>query len=229
MKPVSVAFICTHNACRSQMAEAVARSIAADAIAAHSAGTHPVEAVNADAIRTLEAHGMDSSGLHPKTLNELPAIDIVVTMGCGVSCPTLPARHREDWSLEDPGKGDEAFADTFNQICEHMLDLRARILAGAFDTERHAANLKALGDPNRLRILRLLSGTDELCACELLRKLDISQPTLSHHMSILCGSAVVIPRKEGRWMHYKLDCKVLQTLGSLIGRIAQRDEQTPSS
>ena len=70
--------------------------------------------------------------------------------------------------------------------------------------ERKAANLfKALGDENRIRILCLLHG-GEKCACKLLEALNISQPTLSHHMKILCDAGVVTGRREGKWMHYSL-------------------------
>ena len=66
-----------------------------------------------------------------------------------------------------------------------------------------AAVFKALGDENRIRILKMLH-RGELCACKLLDALDISQPTLSHHMKILCDSGLVTGRKEGKWMHYSI-------------------------
>ena len=71
-----------------------------------------------------------------------------------------------------------------------------------FDEQRMALLFKALSDENRLRILELL-GEEELCACVLLKELSISQPTLSHHMSLLVQSGLVTGRKEGRWMKYR--------------------------
>ena len=65
---------------------------------------------------------------------------------------------------------------------------------------------KALGDENRIRILKMLS-SGEKCACQLMEHLEISQPTLSHHMKILCDARLVIPRKEGRWIHYSINCE----------------------
>ena len=62
---------------------------------------------------------------------------------------------------------------------------------------------KALGDSNRLKIVRMLSD-GEKCACKLLETFEITQPTLSHHMKILCDSGIVIGRKEGKWMHYSI-------------------------
>lgn len=127
-----VAFVCTHNACRSQIAEALGRQLAADAFTSYSAGTQIKEAPNPDAVRLVKAQcGIDmiAEGQHCKTLDEIPAPDWVVTMGCGVRCPALPARHREDWGLEDPtGKGDAAFLETIRLIREKVLDLRERIL-----------------------------------------------------------------------------------------------------
>ena len=77
------------------------------------------------------------------------------------------------------------------------------------DMETTVTICKSLGDANRLRILQnLMCG--ELCACELLSRLQITQPTLSHHMKILCGAGLVHSRKEGKWMHYSLDCRQLR-------------------
>lgn len=69
------------------------------------------------------------------------------------------------------------------------------------DERRIALIFKALCDENRIRILKLLR-TGEKCACKLLEELDVTQPTLSHHMKILCDSGLVVGRKEGKWMHY---------------------------
>lgn len=218
--PLKVAFICTHNACRSQMAQALAHAIAPSQIDACSAGTHPADAVNPDAARLLEEHsGLDASALAPKTLEEIPPVDMVVTMGCGVNCPSLPARWREDWGLQDPtGKSDAEFIAVMDQIEAKVLDLKRRVIAGSFDEERLAANLKTLGDPNRLRIVGMLSRADELCACKLLEELDISQPTLSHHMAALRDMGLVSARKDGRWMRYSLDKELLGTIGACLGR-----------
>ncbi|MBQ8687223.1 MAG: winged helix-turn-helix transcriptional regulator [Ruminococcus sp.] len=71
------------------------------------------------------------------------------------------------------------------------------------DIKKTAALFKALGDENRIRILHLLSG-GEKCACKLLEALSVTQPTLSHHMKILCDSGIVKGRKEGKWMHYSI-------------------------
>lgn len=217
--PLSVAFICTHNACRSQMAQALAHALAPNEIDARSAGTHPARAVNPDAVRLLQQRGVDTSALAPKPLEEIPPVDMVVTMGCGVQCPTLLARWHEDWGLEDPTGGpDQQFVAVMDQIKMKIEYLRRRVIAGCFDEARLAANLKTLGDPNRLRIIAMLSHSDELCACKLLEELDISQPTLSHHMAALRDMGLVSARKDGRWMRYSLDKELLGTIGACLGR-----------
>ena len=74
---------------------------------------------------------------------------------------------------------------------------------------------KALGDSNRLQIVQMLSD-GEKCGCKLLEAFEITQPTLSHHMKILCECGLVIDRKEGKWHHYSLNCETLQGFKSFI-------------
>ena len=125
-----VAFICVHNSCRSQMAEALGKQFAADAFESYSAGTHTKPQINQDAVRTMkELYGIDMGKTqYSKKLEEIPPVDIVVTMGCNVECPFLPCRYREDWGLEDPtGGSDEVFAATAKLIEQKILDLKQRI------------------------------------------------------------------------------------------------------
>lgn len=83
--------------------------------------------------------------------------------------------------------------------------------------EQEAATLfKALSDANRLRIVRLIANTENMCACNILEAFDITQPTLSHHMKVLCSCGLVDGRKEGNWMHYSLNRKVFSELKAYI-------------
>ena len=128
-----VAFICVHNSCRSQMAEALGKKLAADVFESYSAGTETKPQINQDAVRLMkQVHGIDMEKTqHSKLLTELPEIDVVVTMGCNVQCPQLPCVHREDWGLDDPtGQPDEEFLDTIRQIEEKILYLKRRIAGG---------------------------------------------------------------------------------------------------
>ena len=125
-----VAFICVHNSCRSQIAEALGRKLASDVFESYSAGTETKPRINQDAVRLMKlVHDIDMEATqHSKLLADIPAVDVVVTMGCNVACPFLPCAHREDWGLEDPtGKPDEAFLATIRAIEEKILDLRQRL------------------------------------------------------------------------------------------------------
>ena len=125
-----VAFICVHNSCRSQIAEALGKKLASDVFESYSAGTETKPRINQDAVRLMkEVHGIDMEATqYSKLLSEIPEVDVVITMGCNVQCPFLPCFHREDWGLEDPsGKSDEVFRKTIQLIEEKMLDLRERM------------------------------------------------------------------------------------------------------
>ncbi|MDD7021180.1 MAG: arsenate reductase ArsC [Aeromonadales bacterium] len=113
-----VAFICTHNACRSQAAEAFARASGAEGLSFSSAGSHPASEVDPDARRVLrERYGLDLSGCAPKWISEIPHPDYAVSMGCGVACPFAGRPFDEDWGLADPtGLGDEEYVKVFDEI-----------------------------------------------------------------------------------------------------------------
>lgn len=125
-----VAFICVHNACRSQIAEALGRKLASDVFESYSAGTETKPQINPDALRLMkQVHGIDmEKNQYSKLLSDIPPVDVVVTMGCNVQCPVLPGTQREDWGLEDPtGKPDGAFLETIRQIEKKVLDLKTRL------------------------------------------------------------------------------------------------------
>ena len=125
-----VAFICVHNSCRSQIAEALGKLLAADAFESCSAGTETKPRINQDAVRLMkQVHGIDMEATqYSKLLDELPPVDVVITMGCNVQCPLLPCERREDWGLDDPtGQPDEAFIRTIRAIEVKILQLRAEL------------------------------------------------------------------------------------------------------
>ena len=125
-----VAFVCVHNSCRSQMAEALGKKLAADVFESYSAGTETKPRINADAVRLMkQVHDIDMEQTQfSKLLSDIPPVDVVVTMGCNVQCPFLPCQHREDWGLEDPsGKDDAVFLETMAAIEQKVLDLKERL------------------------------------------------------------------------------------------------------
>lgn len=127
-----VAFVCVHNSCRSQMAEALGKLLASDVFESYSAGTETVPQINQDAVSTIkQLYGFDMSGQTSKLVEQLPPIDIVVTMGCNVQCPILPCNHREDWGLDDPtGQPAAIFEQTAKIIESKILELKQRIQTG---------------------------------------------------------------------------------------------------
>ena len=119
MSMPKVAFICVHNSCRSQIAEALGKHLASDVFESYSAGTETKPQINQDAVRLMkQLYGIDMEKTqYSKLLEDIPPIDVVVTMGCNVQCPFLPCKHREDWGLEDPtGKSDDEFIQTIHTI-----------------------------------------------------------------------------------------------------------------
>lgn len=126
-----VAFVCVHNSCRSQMAEAISKLQAADVFEAYSAGTETKPQINQDAVAIIkELYNVDMNLTQKsKLISEIPPVDVVITMGCNVNCPYLPSKFREDWGLEDPtGKDKEEFIKTAKTIEQKVNELKDRIL-----------------------------------------------------------------------------------------------------
>lgn len=125
-----VAFICVHNSCRSQIAEALGRHLGEGTIDCYSAGTETKDRINPDAVRLMkQLYNIDmEQEQHPKLLSEIPPVDIVITMGCNVACPYLTSERREDWGLEDPsGKDDGTFIRVIKTIHGKMVELLSTI------------------------------------------------------------------------------------------------------
>lgn len=127
---VKVAFVCVHNSCRSQIAEAISKLIAADSFEAYSAGTETKPQINQDAVAVIkELFGVDMNATQKsKLISDIPPADVDITMGCNVNCPYLPCKYREDWGLEDPtGKDKDEFIKTAKLIEQKVMDLKSRI------------------------------------------------------------------------------------------------------
>ncbi len=127
---IKVGFICVHNSCRSQIAEALGKKVALDIFESYSAGTEIKSEINQDAVRLIkEKYGIDMEKTQrSKLLSELPELDVVITMGCNVKCTYLPCKYREDWGLDDPsGKTDKEFLGIINLIEKNIIKLKNRI------------------------------------------------------------------------------------------------------
>ena len=125
-----VAFICVHNSCRSQMAEALGKKFASDVFESYSAGTELKSHINPDAVRMIKkTYGIDMEETQfNKLLSDIPKPDVAIFMGCNVSCPNLTAQYMENWGLDDPsGKSDEVFAETIKKIEENIIALKEKL------------------------------------------------------------------------------------------------------
>ena len=132
MKKKKVAFICVHNSCRSQIAEALGKYLAGDVFESYSAGTETKPQINQDAVRLMkEIYGIDmeANGQHSKLISEIPEVDIAISMGCNVGCPFIGKAFDDNWGLEDPtGKSEEEFRFVIRQIEENILDLKTSLI-----------------------------------------------------------------------------------------------------
>jgi arsenate reductase len=125
MKRPEVLFVCVHNAGRSQMAAAWLANLAGDSVVVRSAGTAPAETINPAVVEVMAEVGIDviAAGATPKRLEDamVEASDVVITMGCGDTCPYYPGTRYEDWALDDPAGQDATFVRTVRD------EIRARV------------------------------------------------------------------------------------------------------
>ena len=126
-----VAFICVHNSCRSQIAEALGKYLAADIFESYSAGTETKPQINQDAVRIVkEMYGIDMEQTqYSKLITDIPVPDIAISMGCNVDCPFIGRAFDDNWGLEDPtGKPDEEFKIIINEIEKCVLQLKNELV-----------------------------------------------------------------------------------------------------
>ena len=131
IKKPSVLFVCVHNAGRSQMAAAFLTNLSQGAIEVRSAGSQPAEKVNPAAVEAMAELGIDMSAEVPKVLTTeaVKESDVVITMGCGDTCPIFPGKRYEDWELEDPaGQGVDSVRPIRDDIRTRIEDLIASLV-----------------------------------------------------------------------------------------------------
>lgn len=123
-----VAFICVHNSCRSQIAEALGKHLAGDVFESYSAGTETKPRINQDAVRLMQEIyniDMEAEGQYSKLVSDIPEMDVAISMGCNVGCPYIGRGFDDNWGLDDPtGKPDEEFKTVINEIEKRILELR---------------------------------------------------------------------------------------------------------
>jgi len=131
----TIAFVCVHNSCRSQISEGWAKHLGSDVIDAYSAGIEKYHQVKPLAVQVMEEAGVEMSDHRPKLLEDIPLeVDILISMGCGVVCPFVLCKYEEDWEIEDPSGGPiEDFRVTRDILKERVLNLVEDIKAGKYD------------------------------------------------------------------------------------------------
>ena len=130
MTKPKVAFICVHNSCRSQIAEALGKALASDVFESYSAGTETRPKINQDAVRLMKAiYGIDMEQTqYSKLISDIPEPDIAISMGCNVGCPFIGRPFDDNWELEDPtGKSDEEFEKVIDEIRVRIMELKQRL------------------------------------------------------------------------------------------------------
>jgi arsenate reductase len=130
----SILFVCVHNAGRSQMAAGWLRHLAGDAVEVRSAGSEPADQINPAAVEAMREVGIDITGQAPKRLEYETAqdSDVIITMGCGDTCPIFPGKRYEDWKLDDPaGKGVEDVRPIRDEIRRRIENLLADLIPSA--------------------------------------------------------------------------------------------------
>lgn len=132
-KKKKIAFICVHNSCRSQIAEALGRKLLSDRYDCYSAGTQIRPDINQDAVRLMrQQYGIDmEKDQYSKLISDIPEADIYISMGCNVSCPNIPGKKTVNWGLEDPtGKDDAEFLKIMAEIEEKIMELKHKSFTG---------------------------------------------------------------------------------------------------
>ena len=130
MTKPKVAFICVHNSCRSQIAEALGKALASDVFESYSAGTETRPQINQDAVRLMKAlYGIDMEQTqYSKLISDIPEPDIAISMGCNVGCPFIGRPFDDNWGLEEPtGKSDEEFKKVIDEIRVRIMELKQRL------------------------------------------------------------------------------------------------------
>jgi arsenate reductase len=126
MSKPKVVFLCVHNSCRSQIAEALGKHLRGNEFEFYSAGTETKPQIDQDAVRLMkELYGIDMEKTqYSKLISEIPELDIAISMGCDVGCPYISRAFDENWGLDDPtGKGDEVFKEVIEKIRQNILEL----------------------------------------------------------------------------------------------------------
>jgi len=228
----SVLFLCTENAARSQMAEALLRQRGGDRFEVFSAGTRPTR-VDPRTIEALRAFGIEVGDPQAKALASLGdrRFDYVITL-CSKAreeCRTWPDYGvAVAWDFEDPAASadPQAFMKTLQAIDQRVrlfIEVHSGGRSGIHQVPDAVTFFKALADETRLRCLLLISRLQECCVCELVEALSLPQPTVSRHLALLRKSGLLLDRRQGQWVHYRLHPGLPGWMGDVLRTTLDRD------
>ena len=213
MKKRKVLFLCTGNSARSQMAEVLLRNIAGDDFDVFSAGTQPTE-VHPKTLAVLEKFGITKDDIRSKNISEFQDqnFDYVISLcdKARLECKSYPVSgKRMDWNFEDPvyRSGPNPFETTLNELSGRvsmfaLIETKKQVPKVEFDPIQF---FKSLTDEVRLRCLMLIQYEGELCVCEMMAALDDIQPKVSRHLALLRKSGLLVDRRQGQWMYYRIN------------------------
>jgi len=213
MSTQKVLFVCTGNSARSQIAEALLRHTAGDIFDVYSAGTDP-QGVHPETIEVLDKFGVTASDLRSKHISEFDGwdFDYVISL-CDKArqeCRIVPTSgKRLEWSFEDPQfrAGPNPFGATLNEISNRismfvLIETKEKPTPLELDPIQF---FKGLTDEVRLRCLMLIQYEGELCVCEMMAALEEIQPKVSRHLALMKKSGLLVDRRQGQWMYYRVN------------------------
>ena len=232
-----VLFLCTGNSARSQMAEALLKHRASDKFEVFSAGTQP-ETVDLQAVEALSKFGIETSQLRSKSLDEFSdqSFDYVITLcnKANQECRSFTgATNQMAWDFADPKQraGYQPFSTTLNEINNRLsmfLLVEGKLPSKPVITDELAIDpvtfYKTLTDEIRLKTLMLTHYHGELCVCELMQALEEdSQPKVSRNLAVLRKAEIIVDRKHGQWVFYRINPKLPMWVKSVISQTTENN------
>ena len=197
MNKKKVAFICVHNSCRSQIAEALGKHLASDIFESYSAGTETKPQINQDAVRIMkEIYGIDmeANGQYSKLITDIPDVDIAISMGCNVGCPFIGKAFDDNWGIDDPtGKSDDDFKTAIQRIEREQIEyLQNKMAAYQFyDTgltvtkEDELLSLSICKYSSRIPVLGRMSGRWVTTSCPCYSLSSVGQADIRNPLRYL--------------------------------------------
>ncbi len=209
---LSVLFICTGNSARSQMAEVLLRNQAGDYFDVYSAGTAP-KSIHPLTLEALSRFGISEDDLHAKPLSDFgdKHFDYVITLCDKAANECTPFTHADKqiaWDFPDPAqrKGLMPFETTLTEI-SNRISMFVSVVTRQINNDilNPTDFFKCLTDELRLKCLMLIQFEGELCVCELMSAFDESQPKISRNLALLRKSNVLLDRRQGQWVFYRIN------------------------